>query len=59
MTRTEAQANLAAKARAFAAAYLIRLDSEPNDPAPVERLFAELCDAAEAYVASEGWRWVG
>lgn len=54
-----AQANLAERARAYAAAYLIRLDSNPNDPVPAERLFEELCDAALDLAATKGWRFVG
>jgi hypothetical protein len=55
----QAKSNLAERARAFAASYLIRLDSSPNNPAPAERLFEELCDAAMELAAAKGWRWVG
>jgi hypothetical protein len=49
--KVQAQSNLAESARAYAASYLIRLDSSPNDPHPAERLFAELCVAAVAYAS--------
>jgi len=50
---------LAERARAFAAAYLIRLDSNPNNPEPAQRLFEELCDAAMALAAAKGYGRLG
>lgn len=54
-----AEANLAERARAFAATYLIRLDSNPNDPGPAEKAFDELRDAAMELAGTKGWRFVG
>ena len=63
----QAKSELAEKARAFAAAYLIRLDAEDNDLPPLsasrwcstDRLFEELCDAAMQLAFARGYTRLG